>query len=45
MELFLQNCLHHPLFRTHAALTDFLSVTDDSQFKERLVQHDRAAAP
>ena len=45
LELFLQNCLHNPIIRIHPAFIDFLSLTDEGQFKEHQPQYERAAAP
>jgi hypothetical protein len=35
MELFLQNCLYHPLFKTHPAFSDFLEIAEDAKLKEK----------
>jgi hypothetical protein len=35
LELFLQNCLESAIICTHPGFVDFLSMTDEAQFKER----------
>ncbi|CAD8101533.1 unnamed protein product [Paramecium sonneborni] len=45
MELFLQNCLYHPLFKTHPLFSDFLEITDDSKLKEKFNQYEKQKGP
>jgi len=45
MELFLQNLLYHPLFKTHPALSDFLSIADEVKIKERYQYYEKLKGP
>ena len=45
MELFLQSLIHNPLYRTHAALSDFLQIVDEVKFKDKMNFYDKQVAP
>ncbi|CAD8164542.1 unnamed protein product [Paramecium octaurelia] len=45
MELFLQNCLYHPLFKTHPLFSDFLEINDDAKLKEKFNQYEKQKGP